>query len=188
MHDPRRAGRVQRYHTWPHIKEQSVAEHSWQVARLMRVIWPSAPTEVMDYCLFHDIGEVVAGDPPYPSKVMNPAFGTEHAKVEEAAVLKMTLPWGMPPPVLRLRDPVQQAIFKLVHFIEMAEWAMDEITLGNQNARLVLERCRQQSHRYLERDPTIPGTSEVPEDVIHRAWAYIRKRDKAHDAVNRTPE
>src|SRR5947208_2732904 len=90
--DPRRAGRVLRYHTWPHIRPQTVAEHGWQVARILLAWWPSASQELVNHCLFHDVGEVAAGDVPFPAKRDDEALRRTHDSTEMDAYLKMTIP------------------------------------------------------------------------------------------------
>lgn len=61
--DPRLAGEVSRYHTWPHLRQQSVAEHSWQVMRIMLAIYPMVPRVLLIHCMAHDAGEI--GDRNY---------------------------------------------------------------------------------------------------------------------------
>ncbi len=66
--DPRQAGLVRRYHTWAVTRDQTVAEHSWQVARVLLAIWPDVPRHLIIHCLTHDLGERAGGDLPYPVK------------------------------------------------------------------------------------------------------------------------
>lgn len=137
--DPRWALQVLRYHTWPHVRAQSVGEHSAQVARILLAIWPEAPRHVLVHCIVHDVGEVQAGDPPYPSKRMNPDLARGHARVERDAHLAMCIPWSLPAPQ-NLTD-FEKWAFKLAEFIEMWEWGLHEGNLGNRYADLVALRC-----------------------------------------------
>lgn len=168
--DPRRAGGVLRYHTWPHLKPQTVAEHSWNVARILLAIWPEAPTHILREALFHDIGEIASGDAPYPSKKNNPKFGEEHDKLEDSARLAMCLPWRVPPPADL--SPEEKVVLKLAHFIEMMEWAYDELTLGNQFAQIVADDCREEARRLILTDLPIPGT------VRDLASSYMDRRER----------
>lgn len=172
--DPRRSGQVTRYHTWPRLREQNVADHSWNVARILIAIWPECPRTMIYHALFHDIGEVAAGDPPYPSKKLNPALGTEHKKVEEAAYLRMVAPWGVPPPAYP--DTAQHAAFKLAEFIEMMEWAHDEVEMGNRKAWPVLKRCSEAYEGFITNAEGL-----LPEAVVNRAKSYMARRRQVQD-------
>lgn len=174
--DPRRAGRVLRYHTWPHIKEQDVASHSWNVARITMAICPEASPALVRHCLFHDLGEVVAGDPPYPVKILNPQFGVEHRAVEDAAREAMCEPWMLPPPG-GVTD-TEKAIFKLAEFIEMVEWGLEECYMGNLFARPVVDRCREVVRDYIYEDGD-RGRS-IPHGVRMRAREYTLRREKQY--------
>jgi hypothetical protein len=128
--DPRCAGDVQRWHTWPTRDKQSVAHHSWNVARILLAIWPSAPSEVIVEALFHDIGEVGSGDVPFPVKRDNPTLGKEMNRVETDARYAMCIPWGVPAPQ-NLGD-VSLKIIGLCDRLEMWEFALGELMAGNQ--------------------------------------------------------
>lgn len=71
LHD---AGAVKRWHTWPTIKEQDVAAHSWGVAMVVARIDPGNDA-VIKAALTHDLHEVESGDIPYPAKKRYPAIG-----------------------------------------------------------------------------------------------------------------
>lgn len=167
--DPRRAGQVTRYHTWPRVREQSVGEHSWQVARVVLALWPDAPRHVLVHCLFHDVGEVV-GDLPYPMKRNDPVLRQRMEHAEFCAHLGMCLPWQLPAPVELSAE--EKAVFKLAEYIEFWEWALYEISLGNQNARLVMTRGQAEIERLLD---------EMPEDVREAADRYMKRRQRSHE-------
>lgn len=147
IQDPRRALQVTRYHTWPRLREQSVGEHSMQVMRILLAIWPDCSRELLMHCLVHDIGETVSGDPPYPVKRDNPVLKAECDRIERSAHLSMCIPWGLPAP--QALTEVERAVFKLAEFIEMWEWGLHEIRLGNDYAVLVRDRCREAMDRIL---------------------------------------
>ena len=63
------AGRVRRWHTRTPIHNQTVGEHSWGVAAVVRYIaeeWISVP--LLTAALFHDVYELEIGDIPAPAK------------------------------------------------------------------------------------------------------------------------
>lgn len=137
--DIRLAGRVLRYHTWPHIRQQSVAEHTWQVLRILLAIWPDAPPHVIRYVMGHDVGELTVGDPPYPIKANNPVLKTEMDRIEGEAQDELFEEW-MLGEVPDLTEDERWA-FKIAEFIEMWEWGWEEELLGNRFAVRVRERC-----------------------------------------------
>ena len=47
LQDPRRAGDVLRYHTWPHVQPQTVAHHSWNIGCVVAMFSKRVTTEVM---------------------------------------------------------------------------------------------------------------------------------------------
>ena len=138
--DPRLAGRVKRYHTWPHIKEQSVGEHSWQLLRILLAIWPTCPAHVLAYVVRHDCGELTTGDAPYPVKANNPVLGAEMNRVEDEGLM-LQIESGMLYLGSDVSDDEKWAV-KLAEFIEMWEWGAEEMLMGNQFARLVAQRCK----------------------------------------------
>lgn len=175
--DARMAGRVLRWHTWPHIRPQTVAEHSWQLLRILICIWPEVPAHVMSYVVRHDCGEIKTGDAPYPVKVDNPDIAEGMNRVEEQS-LEEQFNTGF----LILGPDVsveEKWAVKLAEFIEMWEWGEEECLLGNQFARLVAQRCKAV---VIERiDPRLHVTTshnftEFERQVAQAAWQYARKR------------
>lgn len=136
--DARMAGRVLRYHTWPHIRPQTVGEHSWQVARILLSIHPLASRDLLVHTVVHDMGELRTGDLPYPVKADNPPLQAIMDDLEYDAMAEICSNWEIQAPMIGELD---RWAFKLAEFIEMAEWGMEEALMGNQFARLVADRC-----------------------------------------------
>lgn len=179
--DARMAGRVIRYHTWPHIRQQTVGEHSWQVLRILLSLWPECPAHVVRHAVMHDVGELRVGDPPYPVKADNPVLQREMDRLEQSAVDEIASTWDLPVPGLEGDD---KWIFKLAEFIEMWEWGLEESLMGNKFADLVAFRCKKVAEtRLKEKQDELNAQfakdgSYVPwlSDAIHRAEVYMRKR------------
>lgn len=173
--DPRLAACVSRYHTWPSIRTQSVGEHSYQIQRILLAIWPLCPREILVHAIVHDLGEVGSGDAPYPVKKDNPVLKREMDRIEHETVLSMCIPWGVPPPTpLHAR---WQDIFKLAEFIEMYEWGMQELMMGNQFARIVAERCEAAVDE--RADQLIKSDSYA--EIGEAAMRYMARRRKEWD-------
>lgn len=171
--DARQAGLVRRYSTWPHSREQSVGEHSWQLARILLTIYPEVRREVLIYTLMHDLGERVAGDIPYPVKANNPPLKKMMDGIEESASLAIHGAWGM-----RWQSPdeltrIELDLVKLAELIEMAEWALNEMNTGNRYAALVFERCTEGWQKKLS-----DIVDDLPEGVKAGVLAYTAKRQK----------
>jgi 5'-deoxynucleotidase YfbR-like HD superfamily hydrolase len=178
--DARLAGRVIRYHTWPHIRQTCVAEHSWQLLRILLKIWPSVPAHVLAYVVRHDVGELTTGDAPYPVKVDNPVLGDEMRRVE-AEALELQIAGGFLADTPEL-SPDEKWAVKLAEFIEMWEWALEELLLGNQFARLVAQRCyaviqaRTTRDYARSKDPANLPLGEFRQEIGDNAFKYTRRR------------
>jgi 5'-deoxynucleotidase YfbR-like HD superfamily hydrolase len=151
------------------IHRETIAEHSWQVMRVLLAIWPLCPRELLVHTMTHDIGESGSGDPPYPAKARNPVMKRECDRIEAETHLGMVLPWGLPPEQ-QLHERRRLA-FKLAEFIEMWEKALQEQQMGNHLASLPASRCEIeiQSHiaRLLEEGET---------EIVEAAESYITRR------------
>lgn len=66
------AGETKRFHTWPVLRTQNIAEHSWQVTMLAYLMYgqdePGITPVFLMALLAHDAAECVAGDVPSPAK------------------------------------------------------------------------------------------------------------------------
>lgn len=174
--DARLAGRVLRYHTWPHIKEQSVAEHSWQLLRILLAIWPEAPQHVLSYIVRHDCGELTTGDAPYPVKANNPILGKEMNRVERDGLM-LQIEAGF----LRLGPDVDEQekwAVKLAEFIEMWEWGAEELLMGNQFARLVSQRCRKVAEDKIHQILDDSRYDQIYVQIALEAQQYMNRRKK----------
>lgn len=165
------AGCVARWHARPKLRPQSIGEHSWQALRILLAIWPQAPRELMVHAVVHDIGEIVAGDPPFPVKRDNPDLKSISDRIERGAHLAMVLPWGLPAPAEL--HPIWRAVFKLAESIEMWEDNMQESLLGNEFARVNIEADRERLDEMAEK-VRILGEPEVAD----RACWYMARREK----------
>lgn len=170
--DPRRAGQVTRFHTWPRLREQSVGEHSWQVLRILLAIWPGAPRHLLIHCVTHDVGETVSGDPPYPIKVLNVDLKQACDRIEREAHLLMSDSWRLPLPCDLSEE--EKIIFKLAEFVEMWEWGVFEVGMGNSYAGLVVDRCVE---GILERVEALRAhDAEWVRQIVQNVGWYTEKR------------
>jgi hypothetical protein len=177
--DPRRAYEVRRYHVWPVHHQQTVGEHSAQVWRIVRAIWPNAPNALLDHCLTHDIGELISGDLPYPTKANNKVLREEIEKIELSTHQAMTEKWGLPPPS-QLTE-FERTVFKLAEFLEMWEYGLNEVLLGNRNALLIVERMRIAFCKLL--DSSLLCGSPLNQAIKQATLVYIAERKRYFSAI-----
>lgn len=127
----RMAGQVKRYHTWPAITQQTVAEHCYHCMRIYYEIWHELPPQVAAYVLYHDSGELVTGDLPYPVKKNNPDLKAAADRVEALALETL----GVKLPDL---DRLEKNRVKACDLIEMLEYGFYELRLGNKLATPII--------------------------------------------------
>jgi 5'-deoxynucleotidase YfbR-like HD superfamily hydrolase len=118
----------------------------------------------------HDLGEGVVGDVPYTTKRSSPTLKLAFNELEHEMHLKMAIPWSVPPPITLNKG--HQRIFKLCEHIEMFEWALHEISLGNKHAATPLRRCRKKVEEMLK-DLLNDYNMKV---IIENATLYFKRR------------
>jgi 5'-deoxynucleotidase YfbR-like HD superfamily hydrolase len=133
MRSPYCAGSVRRYHTWPVIREQTVADHSFHVLRLYWTLFGYVPPEIASYIIWHDMGELWTGDLPYPVKRDNYALKKTCDDIEQQALAEMG---GDTASI----TTDQEKRVKFCDLLEMLEYALHEVSLGNQYATVVVSR------------------------------------------------
>ena len=133
--DPRRAGAVKRWHTWPTIQTQTVAEASWNVARILATIWPHAPAQALTHALLNDCGEIVTGDLPFPVKADNPELKAVTVRLEGEAMMGMGIAHLEAAPA----DDIWRQRAKIADCLEMWEFGLEELAMGNLFAEPIVE-------------------------------------------------
>lgn len=172
--DPRCAGSVLRYHTWPMIKQQTVAEHSWNVARILLAIHPNCNEQLLAEALFHDIGEVSSGDAPFPIKRENPTLKTEMDRIENDSRLAMVLPWSIPAPVQF--SEFSRWTLKLADMLEMWECGLQEVMMGNRFASLIVERVGKFLTTQIK---SVANDDPHKQEILSNVKHYMNKRKSA---------
>jgi 5'-deoxynucleotidase YfbR-like HD superfamily hydrolase len=181
VEDPRAAGEVRRYHTWRVIKEQTVGLHTWQILRILLTVWPNAPRHVIVHGLIHDMGEM-SGDIQYPFKNLFSELRTGSEKAENYVRDQQQKTLGAPE-VRHPLSPFEHQVFKACDNLEMWEFGMNEVNMGNLYAGIVVTRMRdavannianlegmRETHQFKQNDAILVN--------IHR---YINTRLKMED-------
>lgn len=136
MESLRCAGLVERYHTWPTVRRQNVAEHTWHVMRIYVELFGEPSQATWKYMLYHDVAELHTGDLPYPVKARHHGLREEIERLE--AVAEAALGITVPTLPLYERDCV-----KICDLLEMLEYGYEEMARGNQYGRVIVERVGQ---------------------------------------------
>lgn len=174
--DPRAAGEVRRYSTWRTIRQQNVAEHTWQILRILLTVWPSAPRNVLIYAVVHDMGEM-AGDIQYPFKNMFPELRAGSEKAENYVQHMQRREIGIPE-VKHPLSPFETQVFKLCDNLEMWEFGMVEVNMGNKYAQIVVDRMKEATAQNLQNLKDMETTKQYQDnaEVIVAVQRYINNR------------
>jgi len=195
--DTRLAGQVTRYHTWPRIHQQSIAEHSWQLARIYASVVDKIDPNFILHILFHDIGEFYVGDIPYPVKRDIPELKELIDELENDSQEFQLAHWNtIHPDALEQHDSV---LFKHIELVEMAEWGMDEFNFGNHHGFVVANRClralyeqapcNQLINYVIKRLALFYSQNQLNTDACNWDWWYVRRwRERLNDPERHTAD
>jgi 5'-deoxynucleotidase YfbR-like HD superfamily hydrolase len=137
--DTRLAGQVRRYHTWPILGQQTIAEHCWQIMRIYMSIVDKPDPHMMYHITFHDIGEHFTGDIPYPVKRDNHNLKEQMEFLERRSYMSQLDYWNAFQ--MTYLNEEEKKLFKQIELIEMAEFGLDQVCLGNQHGLIIADRC-----------------------------------------------
>jgi 5'-deoxynucleotidase YfbR-like HD superfamily hydrolase len=183
VEDPRAVGEALRYSTWRVIRHQSIGEHTWQVLRLLLTVWPEAPRNVIVYALMHDAGEM-SGDIQYPFKKLFPELraGADKAELHVRSMQRVAL--GAPETKHKL-SAFEQAVFKCCDNLDMWEYGMREVNMGNLYARIIVKRMMSAVAGNLQDIQALKETQQFQQnpEVVPTIHRYIIKRNAMEDST-----
>jgi 5'-deoxynucleotidase YfbR-like HD superfamily hydrolase len=192
--DPRIAGQITRYHTWPRLRDQSVGEHSWQITRILLTVWPACPRRMLVHATLHDVGEM-AGDIPYPGKRNDPVLKDRMDAAERAVHYRMTERWRLPSPAIL--SHYEEKVFKCIEYIEMWEYGLQEQNLGNKYGAVVSLRMIVAANALIDAlvptrgDPDIrPSIRKYVDERKRQEWGAegVPPRLRAEQAIEKQQE
>jgi 5'-deoxynucleotidase YfbR-like HD superfamily hydrolase len=120
----RYAGMVKRYHAWPTIQTQTVADHTFHVIRIHNKLFGAPSSSLLYHMIYHDLGELTAGDTPFPAKRVVEGLREPMERAEEWGLKQQ----GVKLPALTAEEHIQ---FKIADLLEMWEFAVVEAQMGN---------------------------------------------------------
>jgi len=128
----REAAAVKRFHTFPHIKEQTVGQHSFNMLCMLFQLFEEPSLNLIKAVIYHDFGERWVGDVPATARWLNEDFKKSIDSLEE----QVRKNYGF---YVELNEE-ELSILKSLDALELFYWAMDESSLGNKNAAEILEK------------------------------------------------
>jgi 5'-deoxynucleotidase YfbR-like HD superfamily hydrolase len=152
------ASTVKRYHAWPTIRIETIAEHSHGVAMIyLRMFDPvdsglssDVALRAVRWILENDLAELWSGDAPFPVKVRFPSMKAAHKEVERDANVAL----GVRQPVLP--EFVVRRI-KACDMLQMYLFGLHELRMGNQYARPIIRDSMTEAVRVVAGDSYAVG-------------------------------
>lgn len=130
----RQAARVERMHTQPLARQQTVGEHTFGVLALLDLVYPEADTNMWRAVLYHDVPEAITGDVPATAKWNYPGMAKSLKGVEQGIEIK----YDLLTVELSERD---YAVLKYCDMMELAIFSIEEAERGDRNAIRVAYNC-----------------------------------------------
>jgi 5'-deoxynucleotidase YfbR-like HD superfamily hydrolase len=135
----RNAGETRRFHTFPVLREQNIAEHSWHIAMLLHIIYgqeePGLRPVLLMAALCHDAAEFIVGDIPAPAKrhmdeilklgTEGPTFKEAWGVMEENLLSKVGLDWD------KFLTNEERRMLKFCDSLDGAFYCIRERAMGN---------------------------------------------------------
>lgn len=128
-----KAARTRRYHTEVILGgEQTVADHSWGVAKIVLYLWPNSSMNLVKACLDHDLLEHFVGDSPAPAKWRFPELKAALDNAEKVMAEEHGL-------TFELSEEEHQRL-KAADVLEACLFAKLQMELGNRTGFLIWDR------------------------------------------------
>lgn len=134
------SGAVKRYHTWPVLRADTVAEHCWNVLRIYITVFGPPPAHVTTYIVHHDSPELLTGDPPFPIKRDNPELKRVYDRLDD----EFNADHGVGGEELKPDDRIR---IKVCDLIDMWEFGLIECAMGNTFAERIVTRTEENALR-----------------------------------------
>jgi 5'-deoxynucleotidase YfbR-like HD superfamily hydrolase len=157
---------VHRYHTARTVRGQTVAEHSWGVAVLVRAVLPEASAQILAAALMHDVSETYTGDIPAPAKWDIPALAAAEREASEAFNQALGIQFPL--------SSFEHQVLKWCDMMELVLWCLEECRMGNTFAEDML---RKGINSLLNRETPTDEAHALFTEVIEAASQFTRKKE-----------
>jgi len=127
---------LKRYNNKIKCKQESVAEHMYFCGYILLklhkylIITEIEFSQLLQYILIHDVGEVISGDLPYNVKADSPELHALVDKIEDDYIIKM----GFSDTIEYMKADNHSHLFKmfkLVDTLQVIQYCKNELLLGN---------------------------------------------------------
>lgn len=129
------AGNVQRYHTQTLVKQESVAQHTFNMLNIVIILTQGQVSKrLLEAVLVHDMGEYITGDVPSPGKrALNDDAKTSFLALEESSMRAVH-------PTIEIELTLYEAsVLKYADMLDGLMKCLDERMLGNRHIRKCAE-------------------------------------------------
>lgn len=128
-----RGGQIRRFHSWPTIGQETVAEHSYYVCMLVLALTDGkASSNLLKAALFHDLAEQATGDIPATTKWANPLLKANLDAIEEIFEAKWNIAIALP------ED--DKLVLKWSDMLALLFYCKQQRDLGNRGMNVVFTR------------------------------------------------
>lgn len=129
----RNGGETRRFHGWPVLRQQTVAEHSFHVAMIVHILYgqeePGVRYPLIMAALCDDLPEWIVGDPPSPfSRAMEkrmPGFRKVRKDIENKVAETVNFDWG------KFLTDEEKRQLKFADYVDGAMYCIRERAMGN---------------------------------------------------------
>lgn len=170
LHSIRWSGALKRYHTWPVHRQQTIAEHTWQVWMLYNRWFNTPRVDVTYFIMHHDCGEIAVGDIPFGAKRASAQLKELSNELEKAALKDL----GVVMPIL---TDIEFFEVKLCDLGELVEFANEEVHLGNVYAIPIVKNGLEAMTKMLDAPPD-PNVSKFwwdpPRRWLEQYWELVK--------------
>lgn len=125
-------GAVKRFHTWPIVGQQTVAEHSWGVLAVIDWLYEDASAKLLRAAIHHDVSEFWTGDVPFQVKRLKPEIKTALIDMEEHHCAALNI-------IDMDLDEEDRRRLKVADYVECMFFCIAQKNLGNQRMNLVMD-------------------------------------------------
>lgn len=162
---------TRRYHGWPVLRQENVAQHQYMVAMFVYLIVGQTEgirVPLLMAALTHDLPEWITGDPPSPMKrAMGDEFRAKWSKLEDKLLRTVQLDFD------HMLDDEERRILKLADYFSGAAYCVRERQMGNQLIDPAFATFAEYIPTYIT-----PLSDDVPFDpeepnIEHEIWNYL---------------
>lgn len=159
----RQAARVERMHTQPLARQQTVGEHTFNVIALIDMVAPEMTINLWRAALYHDIPEAITGDMPGNIKWKYEGLAKSLEQVEENIISAYRLGINL--------AQKEENVLKFCDTMELAIFCIEEAERGDRNAIRVAYNCI----RFLE-DSKLDAVTSKAEQLFAYVDKYLRNQ------------